>query len=74
MDRMLLRIEGMTCGHCAGAVAGALRRLPGVEVDRVTGSGAMVRRDPERATEDDLRVAVEGAGYRLISVVSEGGN
>ena len=62
------RVEGMSCGHCVGAVAAAVSALPGadeVDIDlvpgglsRLTVSGSV----PASA----VRTAVEDAGYRVL--------
>jgi Cu+-exporting ATPase len=62
---LTLRITGMTCGGCAGAVAAALRAVPGaaaVRVDLPTGQ-AQVEADP--ALRPVLAAAVERAGFRV---------
>jgi copper chaperone len=63
MERMTMTIEGMGCGHCVGAVAAALRETAGVTVHNVTVGTAVVDVDPALAGEDDLKRAVEQAGY-----------
>lgn len=65
-------VAGMTCGHCAGAVTEALRRIPGVEdvtVELVPGGAstvAVVSSGP--VGEDDVRAAIDEAGYELTGV------
>lgn len=64
-QRMLLKIEGMSCGHCARSVHRALLEIPGVdaaEVDFKKGEAVVT------GSEFDLSrmgAAVEGLGYRL---------
>lgn len=62
----VLQVTGMMCAHCVGHVEAALRRLDGVgrasaslETGQVT-----VEYDPARVSEDDMRRAVEAAGYK----------
>jgi copper chaperone len=31
MDKVILRVEGMSCGHCEIAVQDAVRKLPGIK-------------------------------------------
>ena len=60
-------VTGMTCGHCATAVQGEVSKLPGVsrvEVDLATGGVRVTSDAPLEAQE--LRAAVEEAGYQLI--------
>ena len=57
-----LKIEGMSCGHCVGAVRGALADVAGVAVDDVAIGSARIR----ARTSDDVAQAVraiEDAGY-----------
>ena len=65
MQETIIKIEGMSCGHCKAAVEKALKALAGVEtavVDLekkqavVTGNAAM----------EDMREAVEDAGYDVV--------
>lgn len=61
-----LDVEGMSCGHCKAAVEGELGKLEGVEhSDADFENGTVeVRYDESRVTADDLKGAVEAAGYR----------
>ncbi|MHC1717755.1 MAG: heavy-metal-associated domain-containing protein [Acidaminococcaceae bacterium] len=64
MQETIIKIEGMSCGHCKAAVEKALKAVPGVEtavVDLenkqavVTGNAAM----------EAMREAIEDAGYEV---------
>ena len=60
------RVTGMTCGHCVQAVTGELTALPGVEgvqVDLATGAVTVSSAAP--LDDDDVRAAVDEAGYEL---------
>jgi copper chaperone CopZ len=62
----ILRIEGMTCGHCVAAVEQELRAVPGiaeVRVDLAAGTATVVG---DGFTDDALRAAVDEAGYRVV--------
>ena len=67
-------VTGMTCAHCVHAVREELGKLPGVtsiEVDLVPGGETRVRVVGDRVVVlDDVRAAVEEAGYVLSGVVS----
>ena len=65
MQETIIKIEGMSCGHCKAAVEKALKAVPGIEtalVDLekkqavVTGNAAM----------EAMREAVEDAGYEVV--------
>ncbi|MCE7933628.1 MAG: copper chaperone [Chlorobi bacterium CHB2] len=60
-----LTIAGMSCGHCVVAVRQALQELEGVQVQNVTIGSAQIRRDPARATNQQLTEAIEDAGYTI---------
>src|SRR6266540_1044446 len=58
-------VEGMTCASCVNRIERYLRKVDGVveaNVNLATES-ASVRFDPARVDLDDLRSAVEAAGY-----------
>ena len=67
MTEKTLNVTGMSCGHCKAAVEGELNRLSGVErvnadVERGT---VEVSYDEARVTTEDLKGAIEEAGYTI---------
>jgi copper chaperone len=61
-------VVGMTCGHCAGSVREELGRLDGVsqvDVDLASGNVDVTSATP--LSDDDVKAAVEEAGYQLAS-------
>jgi copper chaperone CopZ len=59
-------VTGMTCSHCVQAVTGELSSLPGVEEVRVDlSSGAVTVTSEAPLAENDVRAAVDEAGYDL---------
>ncbi len=59
-------VTGMTCGHCVASVTEevtALVGVTGVEVDLPTGAVTVTSDAP--LSTDELRAAVEEAGYQL---------
>jgi len=68
-----LKVGGMTCGGCVGAVTNALRAVTGVEDVVVTLKPGEARIEfDERATSlDRLREAVQRAGYEVDVAVGE---
>jgi copper chaperone len=65
MTERTLAVGGMSCGHCKAAVEEELGKLDGVEhSDADFEKGTVeVRYDQARVTTEDLRGAVEEAGY-----------
>jgi copper chaperone CopZ len=66
METVTLYVSGMVCGGCANTVTQALLALDGVaeaEVSHVEGS-AEVRYDSTKISQQQLKAAIEKAGYR----------
>ena len=64
MARIVLHIEGMSCGHCLNAVSQALGRAPGVTVESVRMGRAEVVYDDRITSPSAVAAAVAEAGYR----------
>ena len=67
MQKLVLHIEGMSCGHCLNAVTKALSGLEGVRVDSVRIGRADVDYDPAKQSRESIVAAVEAAGYRAMA-------
>ncbi|GGM36570.1 copper chaperone CopZ [Paraliobacillus quinghaiensis] len=68
MKNITLDVKGMTCGHCKGAVNGALTELEGVdnvEVSLETGK-VDVSFDESKVDQAKLKEAVEEQGYDVV--------
>jgi Cu+-exporting ATPase len=67
-EEVTMTVGGMTCASCVGRVERALAAVPGVTEARVNlaTERASVRVAAGTATADDLRAAIEGAGYDVI--------
>jgi Cu+-exporting ATPase len=66
-EEIVLSIEGMTCASCVRRVERAIAKVPGVEAISVNlaTEKATVAIVPGAVERDDLRRAVEGAGYAI---------
>jgi copper chaperone CopZ len=67
LETITLKVDGMSCDHCARSVRTALEGVEGVihaEVD-LTRAAAVVSLDPLTADMARLRGAVDEAGYSL---------
>ncbi|MDZ4718635.1 MAG: copper ion binding protein [Roseiflexaceae bacterium] len=69
VQQLDLSITGMTCASCVRRVEKAMAKVPGVEVATVNlaTEQATVVYDPAQATATQLQLAVEGAGYGIIT-------
>ena len=75
VEKLTLKIGGITSASCVDRIEGALNDVEGVEladVSLATESG-MVEYVPGLATVADLREAIESVGYSVTGVVSEAG-
>ena len=62
-------VNGMTCGHCVSAVTAELTRLPGVhDVQVELPTGAVTVESDGPLPIDEVRVAIDEAGYELAGV------
>jgi len=65
MDRIKLKIDGMSCGHCVSAVDKALKGVNGVEVEQVAVGSATVSYDPAKTSTDRIAQAIADEGYTV---------
>jgi copper ion binding protein len=68
MTKKTLKIQGMTCNHCAMRVSKALKGVAGVQdaqVDLQKGE-AVVTYDEANVTQEKLAFAVVDAGYKVV--------
>lgn len=62
-----IKIEGMTCMHCVGAVKKSLTAVEGVRNVNVDLDNKTATIEAENIVTDDmLRAAVEDAGYQVV--------
>lgn len=64
----MLAVSGMTCSHCAESVHSALAEVGGVRRVEVNLERGIAQVEGTNVREDELREAVEGAGYKLKSL------
>ena len=67
MERVLLSIDGMSCGHCVRGVEQALRGIAGVEVEQVEIGAAVVAYDPAAVEPQRIADAIAEEGYQVRS-------
>ncbi len=67
MTEKTFKVEGMSCGHCKAAVEDELKGLSGVEISNadLEHGTVEVTFDEDLVTIDDIRGAIEEAGYTL---------
>ncbi len=67
MDKLKLKVEGMTCSSCARNIEVAVSQLEGVKKANVNLSTEtlFVEVEPDKVSVDKIREAVEGIGYKI---------
>ena len=66
MNKVEIKIEGMTCGHCAMSVTNELATIEGVsnvQVDHAAGKAVV---ESSGVSNEKLAEAVEEAGYKAV--------
>ena len=66
MDRITMKIDGMSCGHCVSSVDKALKKIDGVKVDSVGIGNATVSYDPSAVSAEQIADAVADEGYAVV--------
>jgi len=66
--KILLNVEGMSCGHCQAAVEKAVQGLAGVSEVKVdlAGKKVEVEYEPGKVTEEEIKNAIEDQGYEVV--------
>ena len=63
-----IKIEGMHCNHCTGAVSEALNALEGVKANVSLEDAAAYVTMAEGTSEESLKKAVTEAGFKVVSI------
>ena len=63
MEDLILKIDGMSCGHCVGQVTKVLTQLDGVQVKTVKVGEALIAYDQREITPADITKAINDVGY-----------
>ena len=66
MDRITMKIDGMSCGHCVSSVDRALKKIDGVKVESVGIGNATVSYDPSAVSAEQIADAVADEGYAVV--------
>ncbi|MDR0197021.1 MAG: copper ion binding protein [Oscillospiraceae bacterium] len=71
MEKILLKVEGMSCEHCVKAVTGAVGALPGVfgvSADLTAGT-VTAEYDSVKASVEKIKAEIEEQGYDVVARV-----
>jgi copper chaperone len=69
MEKSIIKVEGMSCEHCARAIREAVGVLPGVTgvIVDLSSKTATVEHNPETAALDKIKREIEEQGYSVVS-------
>ncbi|MDP9092963.1 MAG: heavy-metal-associated domain-containing protein [Actinomycetota bacterium] len=65
MAEEVYRVTGMTCGHCVSSVSTEIGKVDGVHNVEVDLESGRVTVAGDGFSDEQIRVAVDGAGYEL---------
>ena len=66
MQKVTLKVEGMSCGHCVNAVENALKNAGAKgSVDLANGT-VTIEYDENNVSLDQLKQAIEDQGYDVV--------
>lgn len=67
IDTVVLKVEGMTCGHCKNAVEKAVKAIPGVSSAEVTleDNTVTINFDTHVVGLEAIKNAIVEAGYQV---------
>lgn len=68
MEKIAMKIQGMSCGHCLRAVNDALTGVEGVHVEQVNVGSAVIAYDPAVVKPEAIEAAVVEEGYKVTSI------
>lgn len=61
------KIEGMSCNHCVMAVKNGLKKIEGLNINKVEIGSAKVEFDENKTDTQKIIDAIEESGYTVIS-------
>lgn len=66
MANTVLKVEGMTCGHCVSAVEKAVGNAGAVGKVDLAAKKVAVEYDESKVTLDAVKAAIEDQGYDVV--------
>lgn len=66
MANTVLKVEGMTCGHCVSAVENAVKSAGASGTVDLAGKKVSVVYDETKVTIDAVKAAIEDQGYDVV--------
>lgn len=69
MEKIIIHVEGMSCGHCEIAVQDAVRKLDGIKKVKANRrkKQAVVSYDASLTSPEAIRASISATGYEVIA-------
>jgi copper chaperone len=72
MSKIEIKIEGMTCGHCASSVTKELEGISGVANISVDPKAGIASLEVDGVSNETLSAAIDEAGYKAVEFSTVG--
>lgn len=66
MQNVILKVEGMSCGHCVNSVEGAVKNLGATAKVDLASNTVTIEFDESKISLDAIKVAIEEQGYDIV--------
>ena len=66
MAQTVLKVDGMSCGHCVNAIEKALDQVGASGKVDLAGKKVAVEYDESKVTLDSVKAAIEDQGYDVV--------
>ncbi len=66
MQKVELKVEGMSCNHCVNSIEGAVRELGATAKVNLSGKSVSVDYDEASVTLQAIKDAIEEQGYDVV--------
>jgi len=66
MSNVVLKVEGMSCGHCASSVEKAVSGVGGTAKVDLSGKTVAVEFDENKVSLGAIKEAIEDQGYNVV--------
>lgn len=66
MNKINLKVDGMSCGHCVASVEGALNKLGAVAKVDLTTKQVDIAYDSNKLTIEQMMIAIEDLGFDIM--------
>ena len=66
MKNVVLKVEGMSCGHCVASVEGAVKKLGATGKVDLANKSVSIEFDENKTTLEAIKDAIEDQGYDVV--------